>query len=56
MNEITYRTLTKQDRPVIESLISDSFHLDQYVPEPRVLAQLSMPICKAVWQSRHLPA
>lgn len=40
MNEITYHTLTKQDHPVIESLISDSFHLDQYVPEPRVLAQL----------------
>lgn len=40
MNEITYRTLTKQDHPVIESLISDSFHLDQYVPEPRVLARL----------------
>lgn len=40
MNEITYRIWTKQDGPAIEALISDSFHLERYVPEPRVLAQL----------------
>lgn len=37
MNEITYRPLAKQDHPVIESLISDSFYLDRYISEPRVL-------------------
>ena len=37
MNETTYRPLAKQDRLVIKSLISDSFYLDRYISEPRVL-------------------